>query len=186
MFPLRRRLSDLALGATVARASSCASVASRRAESARASSARAYARDADAGRDAAWLERRKAWTREVNVARKAWRAEREARARERAELDAREREEVARARAERLAERARARAARAGASATTREEAEREREREMRVVAGRRRQRQHAMSLRRQAREIDLLKQSRGWIETAEELEARIEHALANPERLFK
>lgn len=186
MLRLTRRVRDLALREGVARSSLCAVIDSGRAGEARASSSRGRASDADGGRDGAWLERRKAWARDVNVARKAWRAEREVREREQAEVDAREREEVARAKAERLAERARARAARAGASAGVKEKAERERAQEMRMIAGRRALRHHVMALRRQAREIDILKQSRGWIETAEELEERIEHALANPERLFK
>ena len=66
------------------------------------------------------------------------------------------------------------------------EDARRVKDRRMRVIAARRNQRAHVMSLRRQAREVDLLKESRNWIETPEELEERIERALATPERLFK
>ena len=102
----------------------------------------------------------------------------------------REFEEKRAAAAERLeaerAEMARAKAARAGASARTMEELKRAKDRKLRIIAGRRWQREHALSLRKQAREVDLLKQSRDWIATPEELEARIEDALAHPERLYK
>ena len=122
----------------------------------------------------------------MNDMRKAWRADFDRRAEERAKAEEGARAETVRAKAERLAERAKARAARAGASARSLEDARRVKDRRMRVIAARRNQRAHVMSLRRQAREVDLLKESRNWIETPEELEERIERALATPERLFK
>ena len=140
----------------------------------------------DGARDGAWLAERKRWRFEVNAARRAWRSEREERAKATNEAETAARAVAATEKAERLAEKARARAARAGASAGAREERARLRERETRVIAGRRRQRAHAMSLRRQAREIDLLKASRGWIESTEELERRVQRAVERPERLFK
>ena len=132
------------------------------------------------------LAARKRWKAEVNEMRKAWRREFDEKSAEKAKAEEVARAEVAEAKAERLAEKARARAARAGASARTLEELKREKDRKMRVIAGRRYQRAHAMSLRRQAREVDLLKQSRDWIDTPEALEASIERAMAHPERLFK
>ena len=137
-------------------------------------------------RDDEWLANRKRWASEVNDLRKVWKAEFDARQAERdAQIEA-ERQSVASAKAERKAERALARSARAGASAASLEEAKRYKDRRLRIVAGRRWQREHAMSLRRQAREVDLLKQSRAWIDTEEALEERIQRALANPERLYK
>ena len=144
------------------------------------------AREDDVGRDDDWLAARKRWKAEVNEMRKAWRREFDEKSAEKAKAEEVARAEVAEAKAERLAEKARARAARAGASARTLEELKREKDRKMRVIAGRRYQRAHAMSLRRQAREVDLLKQSRDWIDTPEALEASIERAMAHPERLFK
>ena len=137
-------------------------------------------------RDDAFLAERKSWKSRVNELRKVWQrefAEKRAAAAEKLEA---ERAETARAKAERAAEKARAKAARAGASARTQEELKRTKDRKLRIIAGRRWQREHALSLRKQAREVDLLKQSRDWIATPEELEARIEHALAHPERLYK
>ena len=137
-------------------------------------------------RDDAFLAERKSWKSRVNELRKVWQrefAEKRAAAAEKLEA---ERAETARAKAERAAEKARAKAARAGASARTQEELKRAKDRKLRIIAGRRWQREHALSLRKQAREVDLLKQSRDWIATPEELEARIEHALAHPERLYK
>ena len=144
------------------------------------------ARGDEGGRDDDWLAARKRWKAEVNEMRRAWRREFDAKREEKAKAEEVARAEAAEAKAERLAEKARARAARAGASARTLEELKREKDRKMRVIAGRRYQRAHAMSLRRQAREVDLLKQSRDWIDTPEALEASIERALAHPERLFK
>ena len=144
------------------------------------------ARGDEGGRDDDWLAARKRWKAEVNEMRRAWRREFDAKRAEKAKAEEVARAEAAEAKAERLAEKARARAARAGASARTLEELKREKDRKMRVIAGRRYQRAHAMSLRRQAREVDLLKQSRDWIDTPEALEASIERAMAHPERLFK
>jgi hypothetical protein len=137
-------------------------------------------------RDDAFLAERKSWRSRVNDLRKVWRREFEEKQSAAAEKLEAERAEMARAKAERVAEKARAKAARAGASARTMEELKRAKDRKLRIIAGRRWQREHALSLRKQAREVDLLKQSRDWIATPEELEARIEDALAHPERLYK
>lgn len=137
-------------------------------------------------RDDAFLAERKSWRSRVNDLRKVWRREFEEKRAAAAERLEAERAEMARAKAERVAEKARAKAARAGASARTMEELKRAKDRKLRIIAGRRWQREHALSLRKQAREVDLLKQSRDWIATPEELEARIEDALAHPERLYK
>ena len=142
-------------------------------------------RDEKGDRDAAFLADRKRWRAEVNSLRKQWREDFETRAqeKERARLEAQA--HIQAQKAARLEVKAAERVERAGQASKTLEEMKRAKERKLRIIAGHRRQREHAMSLRRQAREVDLLKQSRTWIATPDELEVRIERALANPERLF-
>ena len=150
-----------------------------------ASTATGGVSDTRGDRDAAFLADRKRWRADVNSLRKQWREDFDVRAAEKARAKEAMDAEIQAQKAARLEVKAKERAARAGQASRTLEEAKRAKERQLRIIAGHRRQREHAMSLRRQAREVDLLKQSRTWIATAEELEVRIERALAHPERLF-
>ena len=131
-----------------------------------------------------YVERRRAWEKELNARRKEWAAEFEARADAKAAEVQSERERIEGEKAARKA--AKALKAKARAEEVKREEKARAfaKETALRRKAVVRAQRDFVAHLRKTAREEELLKASRNWV-TAEDLDERIRHALENPRPMY-